>query len=205
MKTPCKTQKYKIFHLYTLEGADQLVVADYWVHFYLFLAFFKQIVWIFYLLTLSPFIPGRPGGPGRPGRPGSPLGPYKKKICTSEKSKHLSKDKEKKCPAQAPLTPCLEVTVVKLSIASHSLRRVCVCAILPLITVRLSEECQENRELFQPRCLVSPYCENRPCVRSGLHLFSETFQLNNSQDFRVWSFPLFGFFHSKFLKKKIYR
>lgn len=128
MKTPCKTQKYKIFHLYTLEGADQLVVADYWVHFYLFLAFFKQIVWIFYLLTLSPFIPGRPGGPGRPGRPGSPLGPYKKKICTSEKSKHLSKDKEKKCPAQAPLTPCLEVTVVKLSIASHSLRRVCVCA-----------------------------------------------------------------------------
>lgn len=115
-----------------------------------FLAFFKQIVWIFYLLTLSPFIPGRPGGPGRPGRPGSPLGPYKKKICTSEKSKHLSKDKEKKCPAQAPLTPCLEVTVVKLSIASHSLRRVCVCAILPLITVRLSEECQENRELFQP-------------------------------------------------------
>lgn len=151
MKTPCKTQKYKIFHLYTLEGADQLVVADYWVHFYLFFSIFlSKLSEFFIYLPFLLLFQADQEDLGDQEDQGHLWVPIKKKICTSEKSKHLSKDKEKKCPAQAPLTPCLEVTVVKLSIASHSLRRVCVCAILPLITVRLSEECQENRELFQP-------------------------------------------------------
>lgn len=145
-------------------------------------------------LTLSPFSPGTPGGPGRPGRPGSPLGPCtKRKKINKTKVLHLLEGVIKcyRFISYSQLTVVLRMhgpagvcneLFAQRDAGANSLWHFYVCH--SSFDHRLTVwGMQGEQRAHSAHCLqVSPYCENRPHVRSGLGPFSEILQWNTSQE-----------------------